>query len=42
MLFEIANKFPNAIKLCYLTSKDLNDTIALIIEEDERDEFLKR
>ena len=39
-LFESTNKFPNAIKLCYLTNQNLNETIALIIKEDEKDKLL--
>ena len=35
-LFESANKFPNAIRLCYLVNKNLNQTIAIIIKENEK------
>ena len=39
-LFESTNKFPNAIRLCYVTNQNLNETIALIIKEDEKDKSL--
>ena len=36
-LFESANKFPNAIRLCYLVNKNLNQTIAIIVMEDKKE-----
>lgn len=38
-LFEDDGKFINVIKLCYLTNKDLEETIQLIIKEDEKDKI---